>query len=70
MKKSTCKHCGVEIGEWIDPWSSYSTWMHAPDDGPDAYPYCHCKCAECYQPLGTGPCIDGEVAEPIAAVKP
>ena len=65
MKKSLCKHCGQEIGEWTDPWGGHPQWMHAPDDGPDAYETCRCKCADCYQPLGTGPCIDGEVADPI-----
>lgn len=68
MTKTACKHCGEEIGEWADDWGDYREWMHAPDDGPDAYVECRCKCADCYQPLGTGPCIVGEVAEPEEAV--
>jgi len=68
MKKAICKHCGQEIGLWTDPWGNPREWMHAPDDGPDAYQNCRCKCTECYQPLGTGPCIDGEEAEPIEEV--
>lgn len=65
MKKSVCKHCFKEIGEWTDPWGGHPEWMHAPDDGPDAHRECRCECRDCYQPLGAGPCIDGEEAEPI-----
>lgn len=81
MKKSTCKHCGLEIGEWTDPWGGhpqwmhapdYPRWMHAPDDGPDAYENCHCKCDACKPDTQLGihdpcpaNCCDGEVAEPI-----
>ena len=45
MRKAICKHCGKEIGEWTDPWGGHPEWMHAPDDGPDAYMSCHCKCS-------------------------
>jgi hypothetical protein len=45
--------------------------MHAPDDGPDAYMSCHCKCDACKPDTTLGihdpspaDCIDGEVAEP------
>jgi hypothetical protein len=40
MKKTICKHCLGEIGEWTDPWGGHWKWMHAPDDGPDAYQEC------------------------------
>jgi hypothetical protein len=68
MTKSTCRHCGAEIGKWTDPWGGHPEWMHAPDDGPDAYSYCRCKCAEC-KPLSVKPaayaCCDGQEAEPV-----
>jgi hypothetical protein len=72
MKKAICKHCGKEIGLWTDPWGQPREWMHAPDDGPDAYQSCHCKCDACKPDTTLGihdptpaNCIDGEVAEPI-----
>jgi hypothetical protein len=46
--------------------------MHAPDDGPDAYSSCRCKCDACKPDTTLGihdptpaNCIDGEVAEPM-----
>jgi hypothetical protein len=39
MKKSVCKHCGKEIGLWFER-EFDARWMHAPDDGPDAYEAC------------------------------
>lgn len=72
MKKSICKHCGVEIGLWTDPWGAPREWMHAPDDGPDAYHYCHCKCDACKPDTTLGihdpcpaDCCDGGEAVPI-----
>lgn len=72
MKKSICKHCLVEIGEWTDPWGQHPEWMHAPDDGPDAYQSCHCQCDACKPDTTLGihdpcpaDCCDGEEAEPI-----
>jgi hypothetical protein len=54
----------VPVGEVTDPWGGKHGWIHRYEDGPDAYTSCRCKCADCYQPLGAGPCIDGEEAEP------
>jgi hypothetical protein len=74
MKKSTCKHCGVEIGLWFGPHPE-RIWVHAPDDGPDAYYSCRCKCDACKPDTTLGVhdpcpanCIDGQEAEPIAEV--
>jgi hypothetical protein len=74
MKKAICKHCGAEIGEWTDPWGGHREWMHAPDDGPDAYRECRCKCDSCSTVPAVEPpdgwqgaadsCINGEEAEP------
>ena len=36
MQRAICAHCGEPIGLWSYP----RQWMHAPDAGPDAYPYC------------------------------
>jgi hypothetical protein len=67
MRKATCKYCGEEIGEWTFPWDL--VWMHAPDDGPDAYRYCHCKCAGCTTDSSDySTCYDGEEAEPIEII--
>lgn len=68
MKKDTCKHCGEEIGLWWEEYGpKHSYWMHAPDDGPDAWPMCDCHCAEC-DPVGGytdgRECCDGCEAEP------
>ena len=75
MDKSTCKHCGKEIGLWTDPWGGHPQWMHAPDDGPDAHETCHCKCDACKPDTTLGwndpcpaNCCDGEVAEPVEEV--
>jgi hypothetical protein len=75
LARSTCKHCGKEIGLWVDPWGNSREWMHAPDDGPDAYQYCHCQCDACKPDTTLGihdptpaNCCDGEEAEPIEAV--
>ena len=78
MKTSICKHCLEEIGEWEtvefqDGRHEYTGhWMHAPDDGPDAYAECHCKCDACKPDTTLGihdpcpaDCCDGEEAEPI-----
>ena len=61
MQKAICKHCHKEIGQWIDPWG-HPHWMHAPDDGPDAYRECKCRCLVCTT-VDSG-CIAGEEAEP------
>lgn len=68
-----CKHCGEEI-EPIDyfyrgrPAAEVKHgWHHvkATDNADGEYvAACECKCADCYQPLGAGPCIEGEEAEP------
>lgn len=71
MKKSICEHCGVEIGLWTDPWGEHPEWMHAPDDGPDAYSSCRCDCGTCSEAddePNTANCCDGEEAEPIEEV--
>ncbi len=72
MKTSICKHCLEEIGEWTDPWGEHWKWMHAPDDGPDAHPQCHCKCDACKPDTQLGirdpcpaDCCDEEEAEPL-----
>lgn len=67
MKRTECKHCGEEIGEWTDPWGGHPDWMHQPDDGPDAHKLCDCHCAECDPGGGYTDgreCVDGEEAEP------
>jgi len=68
--RAICKHCGEEIGLWFAG-EPYAIWMHAQDDGPDAYLDCHCKCDACKPGTTLGihdptpaNCIDGEVAEP------
>jgi hypothetical protein len=71
MRKSICKNCGLEIGEWTDPWGGHPEWMHGAEDGPDAHADCRCKCAACraseageaYEPKAD--CCDGEEAEPV-----
>jgi len=35
-----CQHCGVSIGQVVDPWGGKHGWTHCIDDGPDAYVYC------------------------------
>ena len=74
MTNSTCKHCGVEVGLWYEDMPQFSQWMHAPDDGPDAYYSCICKCDACKPDTTLGihdpcpaDCIDGEEAEPVEA---
>jgi hypothetical protein len=65
MQKSTCTHCGIEIGLWLDPWGGHPEWMHHPDDGPDAYHFCHCKCVGCTSDsCDYTECCDGEEAQP------
>lgn len=67
MKRAQCDHCGKEIGLW---WEEYGArqqvWMHAPDDGPDAYQFCICACSDCDPQHGDiVPCCDSEEAEPL-----
>ena len=40
MKAGTCKNCGESIGMSTDPWGKEQGWMHAIEDGPDAYYFC------------------------------
>jgi hypothetical protein len=75
MRKATCKHCEKEIGEWTDPWGGHRAWMHAPDDGPDAYQFCHCQCDGCrldttlsWNAPCPADCCDGEEAEPAEII--
>lgn len=77
MTKSTCKHCHKEIGKWHEEYPEHAVWMHAPDDGPDAYRNCKCQCVQCAMEKLLGVegslmnsarcelCIDGEEAEPV-----
>ncbi len=78
MKKAICKHCLEEIGDWQTVEFQdgrhvhVARWMHAPDDGPDAYEECHCKCDACKPDTQLGihdpcpaDCCDGESAEPL-----
>jgi hypothetical protein len=81
MNVATCKHCGEVIGLWrfyekADGVSeNVGVWMHAPDDGPDAYQSCCCKCDACmsaatldiHHPCPAD-CCDGKLAEPCAEV--
>ena len=73
MRREICKHCGEEIGLWWEDYPGFLEWMHAPDDGPDAYSLCKCHCFEC-DPRRRGYtdgrlCIDGKEAEPKESVQ-
>jgi hypothetical protein len=56
-----CVHCGEPIGR-IEGWGKFvGSWRHHPEDGPDAYPYCRCRCIGHHDAVL---CCDGCEAEP------